>query len=161
MLLGFKKQFVPFIESGAKTHTIRAKRKIAPKVGETCHCYTGLRQKGARLLGRWPCRKVDEIRIWQDLGETHLPPGRSPMIANLVIDREAEEWPFNFQVTINGEDLDQSERDVLAWQDGFRGADPRNTKGCFEIMIGFWRKEHGKGRKLDFTGDMIHWEFKK
>ena len=58
MLLGFKRRFAPFVEEGSKTHTIRAKRKIAPKVGETCHCYVDPRQKTMRLLGRWTCVKV-------------------------------------------------------------------------------------------------------
>jgi hypothetical protein len=63
MLLSFEKRFVPHVEDGSKTHTIRAERKRAPKVGETCHCYTGLRHKSARLLGRWPCVKVERITV--------------------------------------------------------------------------------------------------
>lgn len=51
MLLGFKRRFVSAILSGSKCHTIRAKRTRPPRVGETLHCYTGLRQKGATLLG--------------------------------------------------------------------------------------------------------------
>lgn len=34
MLLGFKKRFAPMVEDGSKTHTIRAKRKIRPRVGK-------------------------------------------------------------------------------------------------------------------------------
>lgn len=72
MLLGFKRRFAPHIQDGSKTHTIRAKRKLRPKAGETCHCYTGLRQKGARLLGRWRCVRVQDIiidylGIWVDV----------------------------------------------------------------------------------------------
>ncbi len=110
MLLGFKKQFVPFIESGTKTHTIRAKRKIAPKVGELCHCYTGLRQKGARLLGRWPCVRVEEIEIaggW-----------------------EALSGEFFGDVKINGDSLFEDERQQLAKRDGFES---------FAVMMEFWR----------------------
>lgn len=62
-LLNFKKQFVPKIESGEKTHTIRATRKTPIRAGETLHLYTGLRQKGTRLLMRVPCTRVQPIRI--------------------------------------------------------------------------------------------------
>ncbi len=63
MLLGFKRRFAPFIESGAKCHTIRPRRARPPRVGETCHCYVDPRQKTMRLLGRWPCVKVEDIEI--------------------------------------------------------------------------------------------------
>lgn len=63
MLLGFKRQFAPFVEEGSKTHTIRGTRKITPRVGETCHCYVDPRQKTMRLLGRFPCVCVEDIRI--------------------------------------------------------------------------------------------------
>jgi hypothetical protein len=66
MLLGFKRRFAPFVEEGSKTHTIRAKRKIRPKVGEVCHCYVDPRQKSMRLLGRFPCVKVETIDISED-----------------------------------------------------------------------------------------------
>lgn len=94
MLLNFKKQFVPFILDGSKTHTIRACRASDPKVGETLHCYTGLRQKGAQLLGRWPCVKVEEIRINVDRG--------------------------SMSVRVDGVDLDAGERELLAQRDGFK-----------------------------------------
>lgn len=90
MLLGFKERFVPMILDGSKTHTIRAKRAIAPRVGETCHCYTGLRQKGALLLGRWECVRVEDIEI-----QAH-------------------------EIRIAGQALSPDERNMLAWADGFR-----------------------------------------
>ena len=49
-LYNFQARFVPFILNGAKTHTIRAIRTNPDKPGNTLHLYTGLRQKGARLL---------------------------------------------------------------------------------------------------------------
>lgn len=51
------------ILSGAKRHTIRATRSRRTVVGEICHLYTGLRQKGATLLGRYPCCRVEDIEI--------------------------------------------------------------------------------------------------
>src|SRR5690348_14703111 len=98
MLLGFKARFAPFVEDGTKTHTIRATRKNPPRAGEICHCYTGLRQKGARLLGRWPCVKVEEILLeW------------------LAIERG-----MTIIISIDGVELDQAEANALAYRDGFR-----------------------------------------
>lgn len=110
MLLNFQARFVPFIEAGEKTHTIRATRKVTPKVGEICHCYTGLRRKGARLLGRWTCLRVEKIEIeggWETLsGE------------------------FFGDVKIENVSLLHDEREQLARRDGF---------GSFAEMAEFWR----------------------
>jgi hypothetical protein len=91
MLLGFKRRFEPFILDGSKTHTIRGKRQRPPRVGETCHCYVDPRQKTMRLLGRWPCVRVDDIHI-----------------------------SVAFDIFVNGELLAPVERNQLAWRDGFR-----------------------------------------
>jgi hypothetical protein len=92
-LYNFHKRFVPKIESGEKTHTIRADRKDGrvPKRGEILHLYTGLRQKGARLLMRARCTRVERIVITS-----------------------------NAQILINGTRLDPSECDLLARRDGFK-----------------------------------------
>lgn len=95
-LYNFQKRFVPFVESGEKTHTIRAKRKIAPKAGETLHLYTGLRQKGARLLMRVPCTRVETIEI---------------------------NAQTSAMIRIDGVLLDHSEREQLAKRDGFKDWD--------------------------------------
>ena len=63
MLLNFEQRFEAPILAKIKRHTIRAPRKRRPRVGETCHCYTGLRHPGARLIGRWRCVKVQYITI--------------------------------------------------------------------------------------------------
>lgn len=150
MLLGFKKRFAPIVEEGSKTHTIRAKRKIRPRVGEICHCYTGLRQKGARLLGRWECVKVEPINIYE-CGD-----GR-------------------FSVWVGENELTPDEKDALAWRDGFR--DQENAP--FVQMMQYWINTHGDGKRilvtrvnypagepvkgygkpLDFEGDLIHWRY--
>jgi hypothetical protein len=62
-LYNFKARFVDKILSGAKTHTIRAIRAHPDKPGNTLHLYTGLRHKGARLLMRATCTKVQQIEI--------------------------------------------------------------------------------------------------
>ena len=62
-LYNFQKRFVPDILAGRKTHTIRAERAHPDVPGNTLHLYTGLRQKGAKLLMRVCCTKVENIRI--------------------------------------------------------------------------------------------------
>lgn len=100
-LYNFKKQFVPFILSGRKTHTIRAVRKSVEKAGNILHLYTGLRQKGATLLMRVPCVKVEEI----------------------TIDACGHECNCDGSVEIDGVELDESEREALAKRDGFKDFD--------------------------------------
>jgi uncharacterized protein YqfB (UPF0267 family) len=90
-LYNFQKRFVPKILSGEKRHTIRAKRKRATKPGELLHLYTGLRQKGAQLLMRTRCTRVEEIIITSDA-----------------------------KILINRERLDISECHQLARSDGFK-----------------------------------------
>jgi len=62
-LYNFQPRFVPFIRAGTKKHTIRATRSVCDKPGDTMHLYTGLRQKGATLIARVPCVKVENILI--------------------------------------------------------------------------------------------------
>lgn len=96
-LYNFKKQFVPLIESGEKTHTIRAIRKHPEKAGNTVHLYTGLRHKGARLLFRSTCVKVEEI----------------------TIDACGHECNCDGAIEINGVSLSKDECEALAKRDGF------------------------------------------
>ncbi len=96
MLLGFKRQFAPFVEEGSKTHSVRSDRKIAPRIGETCHCYVDPRQKTMRLLGRFPCTGIDRIKI------------------------EAARHPDRLVIRINGQALSNDEAEAFLWRDGFR-----------------------------------------
>jgi len=99
-LLNFKTRFVPFILTGAKTHTIRATRVRPTKPGDVLHLYTGLRHKGARLLFRAVCTHVNDIQIRQT---------RSGCFASLK----------DVEISIDGEILDPSEMELLAQRDGF------------------------------------------
>ena len=89
-LYNFQKRFAPFILAGTKTHTIRARRAHPDKPGNTLHLYTGLRQKGAQLLMRVPCTRIEDI----------------------LIDSACH-------ISIDGQRLDPSECDQLARRDGF------------------------------------------
>lgn len=128
MLLGFKTRFAPMIEDHSKRHTIRGARKIAPRVGEVCHCYVNPRQKSMRLLGRWPCVKMQNIVINED--QSH---------------------PAHLVVSIDGIRLDRAEADLLFFADGFRD----QSGETFPYMAqarGFWED------RLPFTGHIIHWD---
>jgi hypothetical protein len=140
MLLGFKKLFAPFVEEGSKTHTIRAIRKIPPRVGEICHCYTGLRTKKVKLLGRWPCVRVEPVNIeFVHCGLAYI-----------------------LQITIAGEVLSNDEAENFAWRDGFRPEKfARTGMAALDLMAGFWEQEHGLSfGSAPFEGTLIHWEFK-
>lgn len=130
MLLGFKRRFAPFVKDGSKTHTIRGRRKITPRVGETCHCYVDPRQKTMALLGRWPCVKVEEIEI--------------EILPAVFIENAGP------VIRVNGEALSADECKQLAWWDGFRS---HGQDGAFSEMMKFW-----DGR-LPFEGHIIHWRF--
>lgn len=62
-IYNFQSRFVPAIEKGAKTHTIRATRAYPDRPGQTLHLYTGLRQPGAKLILRALCTSVQAISI--------------------------------------------------------------------------------------------------
>ena len=64
----FKPQFVPLIESGKKTQTIRAiGKKRHAKPGERLQLYTGMRQPGCRKIIADPvCVSVANVRIKYD-----------------------------------------------------------------------------------------------
>ena len=118
-LYNFQERFVPFVLSGAKTHTIRARRSRPDKPGDTLHLYTGLRHKGARLLMRVECVKVEEISIEI---------GRNP------------DFPL---VEIDGVALTLDECESLAQRDGFKNFDEMmefwNGRLPFRGLIVHWK----------------------
>lgn len=142
MLLGFKRMFSAYVEEGSKTHTIRTRRAIPPRVGEMCHCYVDPRQKTMRLLGRFPCVRVQSIRIercnqfrplriWIDDGELDCD------------EVEAFLWRDGF-------------RKAFLWRDGFREPVPGLSQVSTEYpatdrAAHFWR------HRLPFEGQIIHW----
>lgn len=51
MLIGFKKRFIEPIQIGTKVFTMRNKRKVQPKIGETLYMYSGLRTNNTVKIG--------------------------------------------------------------------------------------------------------------
>lgn len=140
MNLGFKDQFVSYVEEGSKTHTIRAGDRW--KVGMRADLYARPRQKGMRLIFRAPVVRVQEIEI--------IPPP-DDFRCFLCGTREIHcHQPYS-RILIDGEELGSDERDLLAWRDGFRPFP--ETTFAFDHMMEFWR-----GR-LPFHGQVIHWDY--
>jgi hypothetical protein len=144
MLLGFKRQFAQFVEEGSKTHTIRAPRKIQPKVGEMCHCYVDPRQKTMRLLGRWPCVRVEPI----------------------TLDFVKYGIAYVLRVTIADQTLSMDEASAFAWADGFRSGERANTlrtekTASLDEMARFWIASKRLTDAIDskpWHGTVIHWK---
>lgn len=111
-LYNFKPRFAPKIRSGAKRHTIRAKRLHPDKPGNTLHLYVGLRTKKAKLIARVLCVKVEDIEIRQGMA---------------IFDRR-ERCLLN-SVFIAGQRLSIDECEALAQADGF---------SSFAEMMKFW-----------------------
>lgn len=141
-LYNFQPRFAPFVLSGAKQHTIRAERAHPDKPGDICHLYTGLRTKRAKLLGRFPCVKVENISIIttadRDLVEAFAVAMQVPkhMIAGPMVFVDKVQLHF-------------SECEALARKDGFDG---------FNEMMKFWSEPKSR---LPFHGHIIHWRWHK
>lgn len=141
MLVGFKRQFAPFVLDGSKRHTIRAERKDrkVPSIGETLHLYADPRQKAMELLGRWPCTKVESITILRHF---------NPSVPILV--------------SIAGVLLADDEAADFLWRDGFREWMNQPIPAGHLISLTaanyFWLKRLKKaGGRWD--GHLIHWGF--
>lgn len=66
----FQKQFVPLIESGEKSSTIRKRRAngYVPRAGEAIRLYTGMRTKACKLIREVTVVNVTPITIYSDHG---------------------------------------------------------------------------------------------
>lgn len=149
MILGFKDQFVPFVEDGSKTHTIRAGERW--RAGMRADLFANVRQRkvfelrqlnthggvkyeqvqtaGQRLLFRAPVMRVERISIQK------LPPY----------------GPLN--VCIDGESLLADEMNSFFWRDGFRDEAFPGPAGQACL---FWAEQLRNG---PFEGQIIHWDY--
>jgi len=63
----FKRRFVPLVEMGAKTSTIRAFAKTQPPArGDTLKLFTGMRTAACRKLREVKCTDVEPIEVGRD-----------------------------------------------------------------------------------------------
>lgn len=148
----FQERFVPWILNGTKSQTIRTRReKGHAKKGDTLYLYTGLRTKYCRKLREEVCTEARSIAIDDTSGI---------ILFNRLLTRA--EMQYAIENGCNPDHLPQYnilssiERDMLAYNDGFRieGSSPAQTLGCFHLMLTWWRRTH----ELPFIGDIIFWE---
>lgn len=117
MILGFKAQFVEPIVSGTKIHSIREDKPDRWKEGNTIHFATGVRTKKYDNFKTDTCKGTQDIEInWK---------------SNYIDDTV---------VKIDGKALNLSQKQRLAWNDGF--------VNLFEFYAWF---------SSDFKGKIIHW----
>jgi hypothetical protein len=102
MLLGFKKRFGPPIQIGTKVLTMRKRRKVRPKIGETIYMYSALRTKHSELISdKEKLMSIQNARI-------------------MIEDRLTNDrMPFSIRIVIDGRTLTQSEISEFVKYDGF------------------------------------------
>lgn len=117
MILSFKKEFKQPILDGTKIHSIREDRYNRWKEGMIIHMATGLRTKDYKQFHEGICKSIQQIEII----------------------RVSDYWNETI-VRIDGRQLDLTEIQKLAWNDGFTN------------LIHFWMW-FNRG----FVGKIIHW----
>lgn len=164
MVVGFKDRFVPMVEDGSKTHTIRAGNRW--RVGMRADLFARPRQRqvfalsldgqltqvaGMRLLFRAPVVGVQKIKIYE---YEAVQSGRgpiSPLNGNHV--RNAMRGPNgeSLLLTLDGVLLDADEARAFFVRDGFREKGTCPQYGALQ----FWQQ------RLPFTGQLIHWNYEQ
>lgn len=129
----FKEQFCESVQTGSKTHTVRALRTGKSRhamPGDTVYLYYGMRTKFCRKLGEGICTKVDKITISHN------------------------------GIFLSGRALSQHEMNVFAWKDGFRpeGSTAEEPGSAWLMMWKFWgtKLDTADGWK----GVVIYWKLK-
>jgi len=66
------------------------------------------------------------------------------------------------RIWVDGVELTCDERRLLAWRDGFRelGTTADKPGRALELFTEFWMEHHFTAGVTEFSGEMIHWEFK-
>lgn len=141
MNLGFKDWFIPYIEDGSKTHTIRAGKRW--RVGMRADLFANMRQpkrfdkKGRQIAGQRLIFRAMVTRV-QDISITLVG-------GQYSFDNDSE-----LQVRIDRVLLDPAETEAFFRRDGFR--QPDNIP-AFNLAAAFWRD------RLPFEGQLIHWDY--
>ena len=131
--LNFQARFAPLVESGAKTQTIRKRRKDGrdPKPGDRLVLYTGMRTKACRKLGDGIVTSADPITI------SRLRPHSMPY---WEVYRGEEQGYWGADRCERPQDADRR----FARRDGFRS---------WSEMYAWFEATHG----LPFEGLLIRW----
>lgn len=142
----FQIQFVSLVESGSKTHTIRAQRRYPDRPGSIAHLFYAMRTKACRKLFSAPVLRVEPVLI-----ESYeaVQSGPNPKGGNHV--RGAMRGPDgeSLLVTIGGVELTADEARAFLYRDGFR-----EPGWCPQYQaLQFWQD------RLPFRGHVIHWDF--
>lgn len=137
MLLGFKKRFIQPIKIGTKVHTMRNKRKIKPKIGETLHMYTALRTKHCELITN------KEKLISKQKVRVHIQRNK------VVTEGKNNGFAYITKVLIDGRKIEGAELEQFVKFDGFEN---------ITDFASFWFLEEKK-TKLVVGGimDLFHW----
>ncbi len=147
----FKERFVPFVKAKTKRMTIRNFRKYPVKPGQPAMLYYGMRTKYIQKLweGDWP--KLVDVKSVAFLSDGAVrvfdtnwiaPEDREPVLGGMILPG------------IRHNDLTKIQKDVFAWNDGFRHSDrPQCTDGCYEIMRRYWSMNGG----VSFVGFISYW----
>lgn len=183
MILGFKDEFVPLVEDGSKTHSIRAgerwrvgmradlfektrQPKIfalrATKIPEGCICHgDGLHGMVCEAQIHAPAKlKYERFQVggMRLLFRAEVVRVERIQIrvrhANLAYAR-----PY-LEFRIEGIELSRDEAEAFAWRDGFRKPENMFRGGSLQQMYAFWRREHGAEIDTNvFHGQLIHWDY--
>jgi hypothetical protein len=146
----FQERFVPCVQKGSKTQTIRTRRKKGfAKKGDRIYLYFGMRTKWCKKLGEGQCSDVKTIMITRD-GVVQL---YNERLSDTEIDGVINRLVFHAQPD---QVLNQAEANAFAWADGFRpdGSTAEKPGGAYDLMIRWWKQTHS----LPFIGDVIYWK---
>jgi hypothetical protein len=134
MLLGFKKRFKDPILIGTKVFTMRKRRKVRPKIGETIHMYTALRTKYAELItNKEKLMSIQNVRVMI----------KAKWLAKDLVN-------YSVRIVVDHRILSKEEILQFVCFDGFKDA---------QDFCQYWLTDE-KGKRKDRVGalmEMYHW----
>lgn len=146
----FQQRFVPMVKEGTKKQTIRTFRKSPPRIGQKAHLYTGMRTKNCQKLIKDSPDIKDVKCVWITVSGELILMDTNWLTEDDIVNLNSRVFPKGVQVR----KLGSAEKDVFAWNDGFRHQDrPLSTDGCFEIMFRWFAQTAQEG----FIGNVIYW----
>jgi hypothetical protein len=152
----FQQRFVPMVLDGSKCQTIRKRRtKGYAKPGDTLYLYYGLRTKWCKKLREETCTRATTIIINSN-GHVYLFNKRltDEVVVEVAKKLKAGKLPLPAAKEYTFVTLSKTEKDELAWKDGFRDEENNLPFSEFEIMLSWWKQTH----ELPFIGDIIYWQ---